>query len=142
MGDVLTFKYVYSQQETITHRLIDKVPNGQGGYILYLKGDNGKDGDKQIIDTDDEIGLNRVVGKVTGKSIVLGYLIYTVQQPVGMALLVIVPCAIIAIGEAIRIGNLVAARKRERAEEENRRLAEESAAKESEIEELNDAYLN
>ncbi len=139
VGDVLTFKYVYSRQETITHRLVQKESNGKGGYFLYLKGDNAAEeteSDVQVIDTDDEMGLNYVIGKVTGQSVVLGNIVYALQQPLGMALIVIVPCAIIAIGEVIKIGNVIAARKRERAEAENRRLSEESAAKETEIAEL------
>ena len=139
VGDVLTFKYVYSRQETITHRLVQKESNGKGGYFLYLKGDNAAEeteSDVQVIDTDDEMGLNYVIGKVTGQSVVLGNIVYALQQPLGMALIVIVPCAIIAIGEVIKIGNIIAARKRERAEAENRRLSEESAAKETEIAEL------
>ena len=139
IGDVLTFRYVDLLQDTVTHRLIDKQPNGNGGYILSLRGDNvDSTGTENIqtIDTDDELGLNYVVGKVTGKSVVLGNIVYAVQQPVGMALLIIVPCAIIAVGEAIRIGSVLAARKRERAEEESRRLAEESLARDTEIEQL------
>ena len=138
-GDVLTFKYVYSQQETITHRLIRKEPNGSGGYLLYLKGDNSvgsANADVQIVDTDDEMGLNYIVGKVTGQSVVLGNVVYAVQQPVGLALIVIVPCAAIIIAETVRIVNVLAARKRERAEAENKRLADEAAAKETEIEQL------
>lgn len=136
VGDVLTFRYVYTQQETITHRLVDKQKNGDG-YFLYLKGDNvaeGASADTQVIDTTDAFGVNYVIGKVTGQSRVLGFIVYALQQPLGMALIVIVPCAAIAVAEAIKIGNVLAARKRERVEAENKRVLEQSEAREREIE--------
>ena len=34
VGDVLTFRYVYQRQETITHRVTAKEPNGEGGYLI------------------------------------------------------------------------------------------------------------
>ncbi|MBR5140666.1 MAG: S26 family signal peptidase, partial [Clostridia bacterium] len=40
VGDVLTFKYVYVRQETITHRIVDIQPNQDGGYTINLEGDN------------------------------------------------------------------------------------------------------
>ena len=37
IGDVLTFKYLYTKQETITHRIVDIKDNNKGGYLIYLE---------------------------------------------------------------------------------------------------------
>ncbi|MBO6263790.1 MAG: hypothetical protein J6N93_05925, partial [Clostridia bacterium] len=110
IGDVLTFKYKYVTQETITHRITDIKQKQSGGYIIYLEGDN-KSSDantlKQEIDTDEaETSPNYVIGKVTGQSRVLGFLVYSIKQPVVMVLLIILPCAIIIILQIIKIINV------------------------------------
>ncbi len=132
VGDVLTFKYVYVEQETITHRLVKIEPKEGGGYLLTMEGDNkSADGDvlQQVIDTSQTESFNYVIGKVTGKSLVLGYLIYALDQPVGIVCIVIVPCVIIIILEIIRIVD--AANKKKK-----KKLDEESSQKENELEML------
>lgn len=77
-GDVLTFKYVYTSQVVITHRLIDKDEKSNGEFILYLEGDN-KSSDTnlltQVIDTGTPETGNYVIGKVVGKSVLLGHIL-------------------------------------------------------------------
>jgi hypothetical protein len=105
VGDVLTFRYVYTRQETITHRITSITPK-EGGYIITLEGDNKSSEDGvlvQTIDTSDEASFNYVVGKVTGQSKVLGNLIYAIKQPIGLAFIVIVPCSVIIIFEIIKV---------------------------------------
>lgn len=132
VGDVLTFKYVYVQQETITHRIISIVEKETGGYILTLQGDNKTSEStvmNQVIDTSEEGSFNYVIGKVTGQSLVLGKLIYILKQPAGIVCIVIVPCAVIVLWEIIRIADIVHKKKK-------KKLEEESLKKETEIEEL------
>ena len=53
VGDVLTFRYVYSTQVTITHRITSITEKETGGFIIELAGDNktSEDGQlKQVID--------------------------------------------------------------------------------------------
>ena len=131
VGDVLTFRYVVAlRQETVTHRIVDIQPKDTGGYIITLRGDNLLDNGKlpsvQVIDTDDEFSPNYVIGKVTGQSIVLGWFVYSLKQPVGLALLIIVPCAIIIIWNVVKIVNTVNAQKAEK----------QAAEKDSELETL------
>lgn len=132
VGDVLTFKYVYGQQETITHRLVKIEEKQSGGYLLTLQGDN-KNSDSgvmsQVIDTSEEESFNYVIGKVTGTSLVLGSIIHVLKQPVGIICIIIVPCAIIVILEIIRIADIMHKHKK-------KKLEEESFQKETEIEEL------
>ncbi len=132
VGDVLTFKYVYGQQETITHRLVKIEEKQSGGYLLTLQGDNKTSESgvlSQVIDTSEEESFNYVIGKVTGKSLVLGFFIHILQQPVGIICMIIVPCVIIVILEIIRIVDIVHKHKK-------KKLEEDSLQKESEIEEL------
>jgi ABC-type multidrug transport system fused ATPase/permease subunit len=140
VGDVLTFKYKYDTQETITHRIISITPKATGGFIIKLEGDN-KASDartlKQTIDTSvSDTSPNYVIGKVVGQSRVLGFLVYSVKQPLVMVLLVIVPCVVIIIFEIMQIVGVLAADKKKRLTEEKAKIEQEKAEKLNEIEEL------
>lgn len=135
-GDVLTFKYVYGKQETITHRIVKKTPK-DGGYILELTGDN-KDGERgsliQTIDTTLTDSPNYVIGKVVGQSYFLGRFVGALQSPVGLVCIVIIPAlAIIAI-EVIKIVGVINSSKRSKDGEleELRKRVAELEAKEAE----------
>lgn len=118
VGDVLTFKYLESaRQEVVTHRII-AIDATANGYKLTLKGDNNgtkSHAGKQTIYTsskdypvsDSDAKFNFVIGKVTGRSVVLGNIVYIVRQPVGAALIIIVPCAAIIIWQVVRIVSAV-----------------------------------
>ena len=71
-GDVLTFRYVYTSQVTITHRISSPVVEKEtGGFIIEIEGDNKNSEDglmTQVIDTSIPINTNYVIGKVTGQS--------------------------------------------------------------------------
>ena len=133
-GDVLTFRYTYdNKQETITHRVIDIYKNESGiGYTINLQGDNRDKNDSvaiQTIDTSDENSTNYVIGKVVAKSYFFGLLIYSLKQPIGIVLLVIVPSLIIIILEIIRIINYIN-------EEKKKKIIEEKNKQQDEIEDL------
>jgi len=136
VGDVLTFRYYYANsQTTITHRIVAIAPGPEGGYRIDLQGDNKGVGDPagssdaltQTINTaeDTRDTFNYVIGKVTGQSRVLGLIIYAVGQPVGAALIIIAPCAVIMLLQILRIVSVLSADKREK-----------TAARDGEIEEL------
>ncbi len=126
VGDVLTFRYVYVTQETITHRITGITPKASGGYFITLTGDNkataNSDTLEQIIDTSQSDSPNYIIGKVTGQSYPLGLLATIVKQPVGIICIVIIPCTVIAIFEIFRLVNALTEgkRKRERAEQQKR----------------------
>ena len=134
IGDVLTIRYTYTTQETITHRVTDKQEK-DGGYIITLKGDNKTDENsdtiEQIIDTTEPAGstFNYIVGKVVWHNHFIGLLIEAVKKPVGIVGLVIVPCLIIIIFEVIRVVNAFGSEKK-------KKYAEEKAQTNSELEEL------
>ncbi len=124
VGDVLTFRYVYVQQETITHRITKITPKETGGYIIELTGDN-KAADastlSQIIDTSLTNSPNYIIGKVTGQSYVMGLLITALKSPVGIICIVIIPCTIIAIFEIFRLVSALTENRRKREREESER---------------------
>ncbi len=133
-GDVLTFRYQYARQVTITHRVIGKIDNPSGGYTLTLQGDNKTDGTDlgvQIIDTsaDPATATNYVIGKVTGQSYILGVLLTILSRPIGLVLCVILPCLIIMTLEIIRIVSVLGKGKKKKEQEEQ-------AKKDAELEEL------
>jgi len=120
VGDVLTFKYVYNaRQETITHRITAKNPDGKGGYIIELQGDNRSSESgvlTQTIYTSDETStnFNYVVGKVTGQSYPLGLFVSALRSSWGLVFIIILPASIIVILEVIKIVRAVSADKRKK----------------------------
>ena len=132
VGDVLTFRYVYTTQVTITHRITSIIEKETGGFVIELAGDNKNSEDGQlvqVIDTSIPNNTNYVIGKVTGQAYLLGLLMSFLMQPVGMILLIIVPCFIIILLEVLKIAKVLGADKKKREQEEK-------AQKESELEEL------
>lgn len=127
-GDVLTFRYVYTSQETITHRITKKEKKETGGYIFYLQGDN-KSGEysalTQRIDTSQVESPNYVLGKVTGQSFVLGLLLYALKTPVGIVCIVILPCLIVIGLEIARIVGVLNSDKKEKEKAERERQLNE-----------------
>lgn len=122
VGDVLTFRYVYTTQVTITHRITSITPKGEG-YVIELEGDN-KSADSesmtQVIDTTEQNSPNYVIGKVVGHSYFFGFLLSLLRQPIGIVLLVIVPCFIIILLEVIRIVGVVNGDRKQREQEEKK----------------------
>lgn len=107
VGDVLTFKYRYSEQLTITHRII-KLDQIEGGYKIYLQGDNRAEGSTtgglvQTIDTTEIGSYNYVIGKVTGVSRALGGVMKISHSKLGIVLAIILPCCAIIIYESIKL---------------------------------------
>lgn len=118
-GDVLTFKYLYSKQEVITHRIIEKDRNDNGGYTIVLEGDN-KTGDvkllRQTIDTSNRNSPNYVIGKVTAVSYPFGLIVHTLMQPVGIAVIIMLPCFVIILLEVLRIVRYLSEEKKKKAQ--------------------------
>lgn len=130
VGDVLTFKYVYTKQETITHRVVE-IEKKEGGYIITLEGDNKSSESgvmQQVIDTSQTDSPNYIIGRVCGKSYVLGLLVYAFRSPVGIVCLIIIPCVIIIIMQVLRLVRVFGAEKKE--------TTETAKDKENEIEDL------
>ncbi len=131
-GDVLTFRYVYGSQVTITHRIKDIKKNAAGDYDIWLEGDNNAGeygGMTQFINTANEASLNYVIGKVTGDSFVLGVALYAMRTPVGITCIIIIPCLIVIVWEIFKIVGAFKSEKTEKAEAEK-------AQQQSEIDEL------
>ena len=129
-GDVLTFRYVYTTQVTITHRVEKKVDNLDGTFTFTLVGDN-KDSDEklmtQVITTGDPTSTNYIIGKVVGQSKLLGNIVTTLRNPLGMVCIIILPSLAIIVYEIIRIMNVISTEKK-------KRMKDEYDKKESEIE--------
>lgn len=132
VGDVLTFRYVYTTQVTITHRIVSITEKEGGGFIIELAGDNknSEDGQmNQIIDTSIPYNMNYVIGKVVGQSYPLGVAMTFFQKPVAIVLLIMLPCLIIIFIEALRIVRILNADKKQKEQDEK-------AQKDNELEEL------
>ena len=151
-GDVLTFRYVYATQKTITHRITSIKENASGGFTIKLTGDNKNSEDgrlEQEIDTSIPNSTNYVIGKVIGKSYPVGLVMTLLKTKVGIICAVILPCAIIIAIEVAKIIKALGADKKEKyqlekeqkeqeLEELKRRLAELEALKNSIAEKSDD----
>ena len=129
VGDVLTFKYVYSSQVTITHRIVEIEKNSAGGYTIKLAGDNKNSDSKQLvqtINTASDDPLNYVEGKVVGSSVTIGNVISFLQMPLAIVLIIILPCFVIILIEVLRLTKMF----------RGKREKEKMDLKEKEIEEL------
>lgn len=139
VGDVLTFRYAYTDQVTITHRIVSVEEKKTGGFLIELAGDN-KNSDTgqltQIIDTSVENGTDYVIGKVTGQSFLLGVCISTLKTPLAMVLVVMVPCFVIILLESMKIVGICGARRKKREREERMRRDGELAYLRSRLAEL------
>lgn len=132
VGDVLTFRYVYATQVTITHRITSITEKPTGGFIIELAGDNKTSDNGQLyqtIDTSIPNNMNYVIGKVVGQSLLLGALLSFLLQPVGLVLLIIVPCLIIILLEVLKIIKMFA-------DEKKKKVQDEVDQKDRELEEL------
>ncbi len=121
VGDVLTFRYVYTTQVTITHRITSITEKDTGGVVIELAGDNKSSDSSQLyqsIDTSVSNNTNYVIGKVTAKSYILGVIISFLMRPLGMILVIILPCLIIILLEVLKISRVLLADKKKREQEE------------------------
>ena len=124
VGDVLTFKYVYVRQETVTHRIIDIDEDG----LIYLAGDNKSAESEnlvQVIDPSDTNSPNYVIGKVVGQSYIIGLFISILQSPVGIVCVIILPALVIMILEIVKVINILSADKKKAADEEKKKQQDE-----------------
>ena len=132
VGDVLTFRYVYTTQVTITHRITSITEKETGGFIIELAGDNKNDPDGltyQTIDTSISNNANYVIGKVTGQAYLFGVIMSFLMKPVAIVLVIMLPCLLIIGLEVFKIARVLTADKRHK-------MQEEAAKKENELEEL------
>ncbi len=94
IGDVITFGEMTRTKSPTTHRIYDiKVQGGQPVYIT--KGDANEDPDTK------EIQKKDVIGKVLISAPFLGYAVDFAKKPMGFALIIIIPAAII-VGDEIK----------------------------------------
>jgi len=94
IGDVITFGPMSKTKAPTTHRIYDiKVVDGQPVYIT--KGDANNAPDQK------EIQKREVIGKVLFSVPYVGFAVDFAKKPIGFALIIIIPAAII-IGDEIK----------------------------------------
>lgn len=121
VGDVLTFKYVYTEQVTITHRISSINKKDDGGYIITLIGDNKTTESnllEQTIDTSNVSSPNYIIGEVKGKSLILGLLATIMKSSYSLIFIIIIPCVIFIIIEILKIFKVLNTEKEESKKQE------------------------
>jgi signal peptidase len=111
IGDVITFGPYTREKAPTTHRIHDiKVTGGEPSYIT--KGDANEEPDNR------EIAKRDILGKVLFSIPYLGYAVDFAKKPLGFALIIIVPAAIIIFDEIRKIFGEVKKKKAKIKEEE------------------------
>ncbi len=96
IGDVISFGEVTRTKAPTTHRIYDmKITEGRISYIT--KGDANNAPDQK------EISKDEIIGKVLIDVPYFGYVVDFAKKPVGFALIIIVPAAIIIFDEVKKI---------------------------------------
>jgi len=107
-GDVITFGEDTKNEIPTTHR-IESVRTAQGGPFYTTKGDANEERDPE------EVAARAVIGKVLFHVPGAGYVLDFARQPLGFALLIGLPAAMIIIDEAFNIfKEFTAMRRRKR----------------------------
>lgn len=125
VGDVLTFRYVYTTQVTITHRITDMEEKESGGYLITLAGDNkSAEGGQltQTIDTSLPLSPNYVIGRVLFRIPLLGSFLFLLETKIGKLLCIILPATILLIMELFRLVWAYTERSRQKAAEAQKEL--------------------
>lgn len=100
IGDVITFGPDTKKQSPITHRIYDiKVEGGEPVYVT--KGDANNAADQNGVFKKD------IIGKVLISVPFVGYAVDFAKKPLGFALIVIIPVALIIVEEIKKIYNEV-----------------------------------
>ena len=104
IGEIITFQSV-KNKESITHRIYDvKIVGGEPLYIT--KGDANNAPDPR------EVSKREIIGKVLFNIPYIGYAVDFAKKPLGFALIIIIPAAIIIFGEVKKIYGEIKKRKK------------------------------
>ena len=95
-GDVITFGEDTREKVPTTHRIIDeRIVSGEARYVT--KGDANEERDAQ------EVRHREVIGKVLVSAPYVGFVLDFARKPLGFALLIGVPAAMIVVDEVSKI---------------------------------------
>ena len=109
IGDVITFGTISKTKSPTTHRINDiRVIDGKPIYIT--KGDVNNAPDTRQVQKKD------VIGKVLFDVPYVGYAVDFAKKPIGFALIIIIPAAVIIFDEARKIYNEIKKKKTKKAE--------------------------
>ena len=142
VGDVLSFRYQYVQQVTVTHRITNIIENSDGGYLIELMGDNSSNSVQSINTSLDESGSNYIIGKVVGQSRLLGGFLHALRTPIGLTFIILLPCVVIITIEVLRIISVFNKNSRQKLLEEQQIKDAEIAALKERIAELEEREEN
>jgi signal peptidase len=97
IGDVITFGADTKTEIPTTHRIISFEADGTGRTAFRTKGDANEDPDA------DAVQRNEVIGRVAFHLPYVGFVLDFARQPLGFALLIGVPAALVIVEEVITI---------------------------------------
>ena len=108
INDVITFASENSGKST-THRIVrEETENGETYFVTKGDANNGEDNNK--------IAPDKIIGKVLFSVPYAGYVVAAAKEPLGFALLVLVPAGLIIFEEIGKIRKELKKKKEERTE--------------------------
>ena len=96
IGDIITFKNPKKPKELISHRIVN-IENSENKIFYTTKGDANEDPDTE------KVAKDEVFGKVLFSVPYLGYAVDFAKKPIGFALIIIIPAAVVIFDEAKNI---------------------------------------
>ncbi len=96
-GDVITFGRDTRTEIPVTHRVVEVTSASRASQTFITKGDANGDNDPATVSSRD------VIGKVQFTLPYVGYLLEFTKTPLGFMVLVVIPGALIALGEVYKI---------------------------------------
>ncbi|OGD66701.1 signal peptidase I [Candidatus Campbellbacteria bacterium RIFOXYC2_FULL_35_25] len=96
IGDVITFGENTKTKTPTTHR-IGEVKVVEGNYYYTTKGDANENNDPR------EVSQTEIIGKVLFDVPFIGYAVATAKEPIGFAVLIVVPAGIVIFDETKKI---------------------------------------
>ena len=115
-GDVITFGKDTRSEIPTTHRIVS-VRQEQGSTFYTTKGDANEEADPQ------EVAAQDVIGKVWFHTPYAGYVLDFARQPLGFALLIGLPAAMIVLDEGINIYQEIRAMRRRKQKGQSQEVA-------------------
>lgn len=108
IGDIITFDAmdVAHSGYTITHRIVGKYAEKDGGYFYKTKGDNNTKEDDQVVKDEN------VHGKVIFRIPKIGYIQKFISTPTGFILCILIPAGIVIVYDLLRVAYHLAKAKK------------------------------
>ena len=99
VGDIISFSSTDSNYKglTITHRIVEKINNGDSDYLYTTKGDNN------LIEDESSVMADDIYGKVLFVIPKIGLIQKFLRKPINFIICILVPVVLVILYDGFRI---------------------------------------